>query len=169
MRARHSDSAIAIALVALCSATVWAEAPRQHEPQKVAAVVTDASPVTPTPADVAREVVRLQEEMGGSITAGFGELPPWAPSQPAPPKYMPEQKSPLVTLREVVWQLEQAAHRLEMLDLYEQADTLRETAAILRGDARLMKKEGVKGDTAERQRRPKPPAQTLPGQSGDQK
>jgi hypothetical protein len=144
MRTRHSDSAIAIALVALCSATVWAEdPPPRFEPEKVAAVATDASSVTPTPADVAREVVRLQEELGGSITRHLTEPQP-APPLPrpmanAPHSWRPLSESPVAVLRETAWQLDQSAHRLEMLDLYDQADALRETANSLRRDARRMK------------------------------
>jgi hypothetical protein len=153
MLARNSDSAIALALLIFCSATVWAEEAPRHEPTKVAAVVTDVPPVTPTPAEVAREVIRLQEEMGGSITAAFGELAPQAPPQPVPPQhypyYVPGQKSPVATLREVAWQLEQSAHLLESLDLYDQADAVRNTATRLRLDARAMKANPLSTKTAQ--------------------
>lgn len=134
-------------LIAFCSATLWAAEPPLAEPNRIAAVATDASPVTPTPEDVAREVLRLQEELGGSIAAGFGELPPQAPSQSVPPQYRPQPaprpKSAVATLREVAWQLEQSAHLLESLDLYDQADAIRNTANRLRLDAREMKAQSI--------------------------
>lgn len=153
MRARHSDPLTAIALIALCSATVWAVEPPTLKTEKVAAIATD-SPVTPTPADVAREVVKLQEELGGSITKDFGAVPPWVPAQPYPPQQPPQvwrplPKSPVVALREVAWQLEQSAHMLESLDLYNQADALRDTADRLRKDARRMKAEHNPGLTGQ--------------------
>jgi hypothetical protein len=53
--------------------------------------------------------------------------------------YQPATRSPVSALRDVSWQLEQSAHLLESLDLYSQADALRETAAKLRHDARKLK------------------------------
>lgn len=143
MRTRQFDFAAATLLAAICSTTVWAVAPPTFEAEKVAAIATD-SPVTPTPADVAREVVKLQEELGGSITKDFGAGPPWVPAQPYPPQqpphvWRPLPQSPVAALRDVAWQLEQSAHVLESLDLYSQADALRETADRLRKDARRMK------------------------------
>jgi hypothetical protein len=142
MPARQLDFFAAIGLLALCSATVWAQNSPPFASEKVAAVATDES-VTPTPTEVAREVLRLQEEMGGSVAAGFGaphevvSVPPQQPPQP----WRPAPKSPVIALRETAWQLDQSAHMLESLDLYDQADALRETADKLRKDAREMKAE----------------------------
>lgn len=155
MRARHTDTVVAFGLFILGSATVWAAEPQQVEPQKVAALATD-SPVTPTTAEVAREVVRLQEEMGGSIAAGIGTAA--EPNRPAPaPRRLPYvpvanpfsttyegmRPSPVQILREIAWQLEESANRLEVVDLYDQADALRSTAHNLRLDARKLKAEST--------------------------
>jgi hypothetical protein len=152
MPIRQFDFIAAGLLIALCSATVWAEDTPQVEPNRVAAVATDVSPATSTPEDVAREVVRLQEEMGGSIAAGFGTLGPQKtaspPPVPVPLPYVPlanphsylgSRQSAVQSLREIVWQLELSAHLLESLDLYDQADALRSTADRLRLDARALK------------------------------
>ena len=140
MCARQFDFLAALGLCALCSATVWADDVPPTPAHRYAAIATDDS-TTPTPAEVAREVVKLQEELGGSITRQFGEIPPWAPGQPYPPaqpphRWPPTPKSRVAVLREVSWQLEQSAHLLETLDLYDQADAVRQTAAKLREDAR---------------------------------
>ena len=151
MRIHPFDFLAAASLCALCSATVWAAEPVEFVQEEAAAIATDA-PTTPTPQEVAREVLRLQEEMGGSIVAGFGEIPSWAPHPSSPPRGVARPRlpihespvvvdSPVVVLREVSWQLERAAHRLELIDLYDQADALRETAAMLRKEARSMKGE----------------------------
>jgi hypothetical protein len=126
-------------------ATVWADSEGAVDAAPTTPAVATDLPVAPplSSQDVAREVLRLQEEMGGSITQGFEANATWeAPlaeptgqpqSQPLP------TESPVRALREVAWQLDQSAYLLESLDLYEQADSLRKTAAILRGDARKMK------------------------------
>lgn len=151
MRAcRRCDFQILLALMLFCSARVWAgEVKGPINTERVAAIATDApAPSVPAPQDVAREVLRLQEEMGGSITEGFGELPPWVPSQPFPPQLSQRPlgkavQSPIHVLRETAWQLEQSAYLLESLDLYSQADALRETADRLRKDARKLKGNGT--------------------------
>jgi hypothetical protein len=150
MRIRQIGFVATVLLIALSAATVGAEDSALHEPAKVAAIATDVSPVTPTPAEVAREVIKLQEELGGSITQHLAEpmqpdppLPRPIAQSPRPWRRLPE--SPVTALRETAWQLEQAAHRLELLDLYDQADAVRETAAMLRGDAREMKLQSEPG------------------------
>jgi len=45
----------------------------------------------------------------------------------------------VTSLRTAAWQLDTTAHRLEGIDLYEQADALREVAGRLRKDARKIK------------------------------
>lgn len=121
--------------------------------------------------EVARQVLELQEQMGGSIVRNRAQLrgmPQFQNSQPmqqpshfnAPPdttlladpldvrdpfpysRREPRDPSPpsrVVTLREAAWQLDTTAHRLENMDLYEQADALREVAGKMRRDARKMK------------------------------
>jgi hypothetical protein len=143
------DCLLTVCLSLFGLASVWADTLAPAEPQVESAVVTDA-PVAPqlSSRDVAREVLRLQEELGGSITTGFGEVPPWAPSQSLPPttQRFNSTASPIRALREVAWQLDQSAYLLESLDLYEQADSLRETAGKLRNDARGIKGTGAPND-----------------------
>ncbi|QEG34498.1 hypothetical protein [Bythopirellula goksoeyrii] len=119
-----------------------------------AAYVTD-QPGASSPAaeEVAREVLRLQEELGGSIVSDFSapEPPksrPWAPPPTAPPvptyhlhqpSWTARQSTPVDALRETAWRMEQSAYLLESLDLYSQADALRTTATRLRQDARKIK------------------------------
>jgi hypothetical protein len=138
------DCLLTVCLSLFGIASVWADTLDPAEPQVESAVATDAPPPrTITDTEVAREIVRLQEELGGSITTGFGVPATWnAPAnvpsvQPQP--IADASVSPVRALREVAWQLDQSAYWLESLDLYEQADSLRETAAILRGNAREMK------------------------------
>lgn len=139
---RRYDFQILFVLLLIVSGRVWASEASEPVPsERVAAIATD-SPVTtvpPVPEDVAREVLRLQEEMGGSVAAGFGNQWSPPPAGPAPMPYQPVTRSPVSALRDVAWQLEQSAHLLESLDLYSQADALRETAARLRLDARKLK------------------------------
>ncbi|NOZ41380.1 MAG: hypothetical protein GXP24_14315 [Planctomycetes bacterium] len=119
-----------------------------------------ASDLAPVPAEaVAREVLRLQQQMGGSVVNNRTGLQGWNHS-PGPVKskkslatgprraelpanhYQPGRQRPankVNELREAAWQLDTTAHRLEKLDLYDQADALRDVADQLRRDAREMK------------------------------
>ncbi len=136
------------------------------ENNRPAAVASDLEPV---PAEeIAREVLRLQQQMGGSVvenrtelqgwdhaprTPDLQEAPPW-PTRPSRNDSI-EANRPIhkvIELREAAWQLDTTAHRLENLDLYEQADALRDVASRLRRDARKMKQtvagrvsDGVQG------------------------
>lgn len=56
----------------------------------------------------------------------------------AEPPAAPSPESPLQALRSTAWRLDETAHRLEEMELYEQADSLREVAQKLRVDARSM-------------------------------
>ncbi len=130
------------------------------------AIASDQSPANKRDAEeVAREVLRLQEEMGGSIVTDFAlperrspKVPTYVPdpSRMDPPKTLshpqhswePQLPSPVAALRQTAWQLEQSAHLLESLDLYSQADALRTTATRLRQDARRMKSEKSHEDSA---------------------
>lgn len=153
MRAsRRYDSQILFILLVIVSGRVWAnEAVESSPAERVAAIATDGptSTAPPVTEDVAREVLRLQEEMGGSLAAGFGNQWTPPPAGPPPMPYQPATRSPVSALRDVSWQLEQSAHLLESLDLYSQADALRETAAKLRHDARRMKEETTEGEAAQ--------------------
>ncbi len=142
---RRHDFQILLVLMLVCSARVWAdEAENPITPKRVAVIATDA-PSVPAPQDVAREVLRLQEEMGGSIVSDFQPEAAWNGPPTPPPVPHPWRgalSSPVLALRETAWQLEQSAHLLESLDLYSQADALRETADKLRKDARKLKGNG---------------------------
>lgn len=143
---RH-DFRILLALMLVCSARVWAdEAENAFAPERVAAIATDApTSSVPAPHDVAREVLRLQEEMGGSIVSDLQTAPGWNTTPTPPPlpqPWRPTLGTPVLALRETAWQLEQSAYLLESLDLYSQADALRETANKLRIDARKLKAKG---------------------------
>jgi hypothetical protein len=89
---------------------------------------------------VAREVLELQRQMGGSIVPGFGGdlIEDGIPEPVKTPKPRSGRKSPVVALRAGSWQLERLAYRLEKLNLYSQADAVRETARRLRLDARRL-------------------------------
>ncbi len=139
---RRYDFQILFVLIVIVSGRAWAnEAVGSAPAERVAAIATDGptSTAPPVTEDVAREVLRLQEEMGGSVAAGFGNQWTPPPAGAPPMTYQPATRSPVSALRDVSWQLEQSAHLLESLDLYSQADALRETAARLRHDARKLK------------------------------
>lgn len=138
------DCLLTVCLSLFGIASVWADTVEPTEPQVESAVVTDAPRTQETtPEEVALEVLRLQEEMGGSIVSEFGTPATWnSPTNvpPNPPESSATSRvSPVHALREVAWQLDQSAYLLESLDLYQQADSLRETAGKLRNDARKMK------------------------------
>lgn len=123
---------------------------------------------TPSPAEIAREVLLIQQEMGGSVVTDRAGLLDWdyarspvTPTQQAPRWSTHSPRTPdapshyrnlsaeqisishkVNELREAAWQLETTAYGLEKLDLYDQADALREVATRLRRDARVMK-QGV--------------------------
>jgi len=117
---------------------------------------TEASTLgDPTAAAVAREIVDIQQKLGGSIVDQHSGLQGWV--NPAgslqTPMSLPMQlwnhplaspiassENPTVTaLRESAWQLDMSANRLESHDLYSQADAMRKLAVKLREDARILK------------------------------
>jgi hypothetical protein len=139
------DCLLTVCLSLFTIASVWADTVEPTEPQTESAVVTDAPRTQEaTPEEVAREVLRLQEEMGGSIVSDWNAAPvEVGPTQRA--IYQPQVEQPTAPairiLRESARQLEQSAHQLESLDLYPQADALREMAQKLRLDARKLRAE----------------------------
>ena len=156
MNARlRRDFVLTLCLFIVSMATVWADAePAVDETPVAAAVVTDQPAAELSPKEVAREVLRLQEEMGGSIVTdldtapGWNEPPRaqlrrtgWDRPRTAPPLGGRRDTTPTAVniLRETARQLEQSAHQLESLDLYSQADALREMADRLRHDARKLR------------------------------
>lgn len=138
---------ITIFVVAAGYGIAHAESESVPQPESVAAVVTDGPQApTMTPQEVAREVVRIQGELGGSIVSDLGTTDPW----PAPSTSHTQQRRSTVPvashaavniLRESARQLEQSAHQLESLDLYPEADKLRAMANQLRQQARKIRAE----------------------------
>lgn len=115
------------------------------EKNRPAAVASDYETASePVPAkEIAREVLRMQQQMGGSVVTDRPNLQGWNPSpSPVTPETAPINKptNKVNELREAAWQLDTTAHRLENLDLYDQADALRDVANRLRHDAREMKR-----------------------------
>jgi len=94
------------------------------------------------PERMAPELRRIQRALGGSVVDQFDTLQP-DPRQPearrpSGERDERERRTRTEALRESAWQLDTAANRLENLDLYRQADRLREQAQRLRLDARDM-------------------------------
>jgi hypothetical protein len=155
-RARR-DFVLTVCLFVVSMATVWADAePAVDETPVAAAVVTDQPAADLSPEEVVREVIRLQEEMGGSIVTDLDvELPqrepPRTPARrsdwqdrsrtPSRDRWRDPTPTAVNILRETARQLEQSAHQLESLDQYQQADAIREMADKLRHEARNMKAE----------------------------
>ena len=95
--------------------------------------------------EVAREILKIQQEIGGSVV----DLPS---AELVSPSLNTEElvissanigekdQEPVTALREASLQLDLVAHRLELLDLYSQSDATRELAQRLRQDARALKR-----------------------------
>ena len=145
-----------VACLDLAPGVLRAEVFVDESPGKTNRPPAVASDLEPVPAEeMAQEILRLQQQMGGSVVDNRTELQGWdyAPrtpdSQEAPPwPTLPSRNAFVETnrpsnkvheLREAAWQLDTTAHRLERLDLYEQADALRDVASRLRHDARKIK------------------------------
>jgi len=111
----------------------------------VVAEQPEASAPSPSAAEVAREILEIQNQLGGSIVKASVMEDSWFTLTPAPtPLASAPAPAPVAALREAAWQVVAAAHRLEIVDLYSQADALRELASQLRHDARNMKREAEK-------------------------
>ncbi|MEM8945062.1 MAG: hypothetical protein AAGD11_07755 [Planctomycetota bacterium] len=113
-----------------------------------------------TPRQLAQEIKMLQQQMGGSVVestlpphwenpsstsqALITDQPPngnWS-TYPAPHRAdFDHQRRHVDELREVAFHLDSMAHRLEKLDLYENADALRQVANRIRHDARRIKQD----------------------------
>lgn len=103
-------------------------------PVKAQRSFSEASDLPVAPEDMAREILQLQQQLGGSVVEKRTDLQGW---RPEPPSTHGDQ---VLLLRETAFQLDEAAHRLELQDLYEQADALRNVATRLRHDARELKR-----------------------------
>ena len=109
----------------------------------------DTAPPKPQDASetgaVVEEILRIQEQMGGSVVGNLGMegLAPPADTQRKCAKGRSDHDLVLV-LRRTALDLDLAAHRLEMAELYGQADTVRHLAQDLRLKARALAKVGPK-------------------------
>lgn len=152
-----------IALMSFATSLLAADdTPRDRLNESVAGPQTQEAVASDRLSDAAQEEAMELLRRRGSVLDGRDQFqkfnrptdPNWPQSQPygytedkQPPlrfqqlrHLTPEQpSSKVVSLREAAWQLETTAHRLENIDLYEQADALREVANRLRRDARKMK------------------------------
>lgn len=125
---------------------------------------SDLTPKDLTPEAVAREIITIQQQLGGpavspqwphsgnpSSKALITDHPDFADprtvssTQSSYANFQSSRANPqakkVETLREVAFRLDATAHELEKLDLYEQADSLRQVASRLRKDARALKQE----------------------------
>lgn len=115
--------ALAAMLVGLVAAVIVVGAPQNDPPPPAA------------PSDqVVRELVEIQQQLGGSIVKGSALESLVSSAPPSPP--LADTPSPETTLRAAAWQLDKSAHHLELVDLYDQADALREMAGEFRQEAR---------------------------------
>jgi hypothetical protein len=102
------------------------------------------TPNEPTPLDggLPAAVRQIQESLGGPAVNQFPTLNAGQTNQnpiPAPSDASrPHPSIPVEALREAATQLDATANRLEQLELYAQADALRQQAQRLRVDARRM-------------------------------
>lgn len=145
----------------------------QQDPLENAEVISDLSAE-----ELAREILMLQKQMGGSIVPTSPNAMPtpeplgkalitdktasqgW-PDQPPLYRAAPvaRQLPKVEALRDAAFGLDNTAHRLEELDLYEQADALRNVATRLRHDARELKQRlGSVVNETPRRPLPTPPA-----------
>lgn len=90
--------------------------------------------------EVAREILDIQNQLGGSIVPASPVELLHAPAD-SPRQLSGALRTRINHLRDTAWKLDSAAHRLECVDLYGQADALRELASELRLDARSMKRD----------------------------
>ncbi len=114
--------------------------------------------------EMAREILMLQQQLGGSIVPA-AEPQRWLRSgdplgkalitdrevirsrhthSPSAADLPSHQLKKIETLREAAFDLDRTAHELERLDLYEQADALRSVASRLRRDARGFKQQSAR-------------------------
>lgn len=95
--------------------------------------------------DFAQEILEIQNELGGSVVdkkfpaeqvLELVQKDARRRAATTTGASVPSPTQQIVALRETAWQLESSAHRLEKLDLYEQADSLRQLARRIRQEAR---------------------------------
>jgi hypothetical protein len=100
------------------------------------------APLETIPGPMTEELRRIQRDLGGSAVERFPSLREdrgrllRMRGEASPPTVQPRQA--VEALREAASQLDTTANRLERLELYAQADALREQAQRLRVDARGM-------------------------------
>jgi hypothetical protein len=99
------------------------------------------SPVTKDAGAIAPEVKQIQRALGGPVVDRFSTLrandaKPLSSTAAKQPNN--EQRQAVEALRDAATQLDATANKLERLELYRQADALRQQAQQLRLDARGM-------------------------------
>ncbi|MCH2114410.1 MAG: hypothetical protein MK171_05815 [Pirellulales bacterium] len=144
--ARGASVLVGVVIAALSTSTLTMRAADKGAATGAALNPAEPKPLAPTADHVAREIMQLQQQFGGSIVSnspGLAALPARRPDQvaasatPVAPATAPGRATTAVdSLRQASWQLDTSAHRLEQFDLYDQADALRQLAARLRQDAR---------------------------------
>jgi len=93
-------------------------------------------PTFSTPGGLPPEILRVQQELGGSVVNQFPSLQPGEPLpqyKAAPPS---NARQLVEALRDAAWTMDSWANRLEKLEAYQQADALRAHAQRLRLEAR---------------------------------
>jgi hypothetical protein len=104
-----------------------------------APAVTDVASPQAIPAPVAEELRRIQRDMGGPVVDQFPSLKEEPTrTNDARSKIDVPMRHMVESLRTAATQLDDIANRLERLELYRQADSLREQAQRLRLDARRL-------------------------------
>lgn len=95
-------------------------------------------PTFATPGGLPPEILRVQQELGGSVVNQFPAL--HATESPAPTSASPSKNPEAVVeaLRDAAWTMDSWANRLEKLQAYKQADALRDHAQRLRLEARTL-------------------------------
>lgn len=140
---------VGLAIAALGTSTLPMRAADQRGPTVAAASTpnpVERPRLAPTADHVARELLQIQQQLGGSIVDKSPELaalPVRGRTAAAAPATGVAAVTPagraataVDRLRQASWQLETSAHHLELCELYDQADALRQLAAQLRQDAR---------------------------------
>lgn len=93
--------------------------------------------------EIAREIAKIQQDLGGSIVEKQFDVEDAQTISSAQRAVVASRSAqsgdPVLVLRESAWKLDAAAHRLESLDLYSQADAVRDLAEKLRQDARQLR------------------------------
>lgn len=151
---RSSGTIVIVASLGLLAAlSVWSG---DNRPGAQFSPLLDSASAGPSllpamPADVAREVMKIQQQLGGSIVQeafssfdlpdgpstiirATAEMP--LPTSSRHTSASNTTRSQTGLLRDSAWELDRLAHQFEIVEMYDQADALRSMATKLREDAR---------------------------------